>query len=208
MRFLWSLIKLGVLLALLGVFMRSFGAKWLMSVYLQGQLGARVEIEDAKIDFVNAQLKFTNLAIRNPLVFPEGTLMIIPKLYLHLKPASLLRGRVELETLEMNVSEIRVLQTPDHGMNLRGVKLLRAELPQESGAEAAEKKSQLWDLQVNRFVLSIGRVTYTDLRGENPLQKSREQVLSHAVFENISRMRGLWGVLVFQTLNPLGLGDA
>ena len=207
MRFLWSLIKLGILLVLLGVFAKSFGAKWLMSFYLQSQLGTEVKIEDARIDFVNSQVKFTNVIIKNPLVFSEGSMMIIPKIYLDLKPAALLRGRIEFRTVEMKISEIRVLQTPDHGMNLRGVKLLRYELPavQEGQTEVLAEKFP--ELYVDRFVLSIGSATYTDLRGENPLQRSYDEVLSYAVFQDIRRLRGMWGIVTSQTLIRMGMGD-
>ncbi|HTL47135.1 MAG TPA: hypothetical protein VL688_03625 [Verrucomicrobiae bacterium] len=204
MRFLWSLIKLGVLLALLGMFFRTVGAKWLLSAYLQHELGTQVSVEHVRVDFINSQAKFSNVAVKNPMVFPDGTMMIIPKMFIDWNPAELLKGRVVLETLDMNIAEIRVLRAPDHGLNLRGVKLLRPALP-PGNVEAEEEPAWMPQLGVQQFVLSVGRATYTDLTGENPLQKSYDLNLNHVVFRDIPKLRGIWTLITAQTLSRMGI---
>ncbi len=206
MRFLWSLIKLAVLLALVGFFLRAYGAKWLLTVYLQKEFGTQVTVEEVKLDFVNAQAKYNGVVIQNPLVFPDGGMIFIPKLFLDFKPEALLRGKIMLRTLEVNVGEIRVLNVPGNGLNLYALSVMKPKFKDTgepgAGRFAAEIKPQFG---VDQLILSLGQATSTDLTGPNPLQKSYNLGVQHSIFRNVEGLRGVMDIIIWETLKRMGI---
>lgn len=206
MRFLWNLIKLAVLIAALGFFLKAYGAKWLLTVYLQKELGARVSIEEVKLDFVNTQAKFGRVVVQNPLVYPEGGMIYIPKLFVDFEPRALLDRKVLLTTVDVTVEEIRVLNASGNGVNLNALTVLKPKY-RATGEEAAARYEvdRKPDFHADQLVLTLDRGTYTDLTGVNPVQKSHELRLQHAVFKDVEGLRGVMEILVRETLKRMGV---
>lgn len=206
MRFLWTLIKLVIFLAIVGFFMKTYGAKWLLTVYLQKELGTRVSVEEVKLDFVNSQAKFSRIVIQNPLVFPEGGMIFVPKLFLDFDPKGLLNGRIKLTSLDVNIGEIRVLNVPGNGINLYALSVMKPQYKDtgEEGASRFEVKIEP-QFYADQVVLSLGQGTYTDLTGSNPLQKSFDLRLQHGVFRNVEGLRGVMDLVIWETLKRMGI---
>lgn len=206
MRFLWTLFKLGVFIAIVGFFMKTYGAKWLLTVYLQKELGTRVSVEEVKLDFVNSQAKFSRLVIQNPLVFPEGGMLFVPKLFLDFELKGLLNGKIKLKTLDINVGEVRVLNVPGNGINLYALSVMKPKYKDtgETGAARFEVESAP-QFYADQVILSLGQGTYTDLMGANPLQKSHELKLQHGVFRNVEGLRGVMDLVIWETLKRMGI---
>lgn len=208
MKLIWNLIKLIILIAVLSFVFRNFAARWALGAYLEHELGTRVDIKDVTIDFVNTQIKFDGLVIRNPLVFPDGVLADIPKLFIHWDPAPLLKGNLVFRTIELNVAEIRILNIPGNGLNLYALKIFRRELPSEDrdGGYDTPSSRKAPQFYIDQFILTLGKATFTDLTGANPYQKSVHLKLDHGVYRQVNGLAGIGEIVAWESLKRMGLG--
>lgn len=208
MRLIWNLIKIAFWAAVLGFFLKVYGAKWLLTFYLQKELGTRVTVQDVRLDFVNTQAKFRGLMIQNPLVYPEGVMIAVSDLFLDFEPRSLLKGKPGFSAVDLNAEEIRVLNVPGNGLNLRALTILKPQYRDvgKDGLPRYETDPKA-DFSTQKFYLTAERATYTDLTGPNPVQKSYALGLRHAEFNDLEGLRGLTETLVRETLNRIGLRE-
>lgn len=200
MGLIWRLIKLGITLFLILLFLRSYGLKWGLSVYLQHKLGTEVSVGEVRADFVNTQAKIRDIVIRNPMVFPDGDMLLISQVFLDIKPAGLLRGQFVLELLEMEVQEIRALRAPGNGFNLYGLKIFREEKKEESAVSRMTPK-----LKIEKLVLSLRRGSYTDTTTESPTKKDYDFGISRGSYSDIYGLEGLGKIILTETIKKIGL---
>lgn len=203
MNFLIHLIKLLILIALCGLLLESFGAEKLMSYYLEKQLGTEVEFENIHIDYLKSDISLENLKISNPADFPDGTTMVIPKLFMDIDLRQIFKWKIVLKSLELDVKEVRLLDLADQGLNVHNLNIFR----QEDAAGEPDKttSSFLPELEVRQLILDFDRATYTDLKNDRPRQKAFEIKVDQAVFNDLKGFDEVGKAIVWLALKQVGV---
>jgi len=197
---IWRLIKFGITVFLVLLFLRSYGLKWGLSLYLQHRLGTEVSIGEARIDFVNAQAKIKNIVIRNPLVFPDGDMLLITQIFLDLKPSGLLGGQLVIPLLDMDIQDVRALRAPGNGFNLYGLKIFREEKKEETALERFKP-----DLKIEKLVLSMRRGSYTDMTSEPPVKKEYDLDILRSTYTEVLGLDALGKIILAETVKKMSL---
>ena len=192
---LWRLLKLTIILFVLTWVLRSFGAEWAVSFYLQKSLGTQVDIGGSRVDLVNTQACFENVVIHNPIQFPEGRLFVIPSLVVDFDFNALFRGKVRMKYVEANILETKVLKDAA-GLNLYKLKVF-----------SPEAKDRV-DFFVGRFVMSLDKGSYQDLTVENSEPLQFELGLGHAEFNDVQGLRQMFSLIAASVEKRMGVKAA
>lgn len=203
MKFLIGVIFLCICAAASALFLLNRNADKILLGYLEQELGTQVRFEELILDSRNTQLKIKNLEISNPAGFPEGSTMIIPNVFADIEIRGLLEWQLQVEDLELDVREVRVLDLGSQGFNLHGLQIFEnQEVPDES-AEGLSKR--LPHLVVEKLVVRMDHMTYTDLKNERPSQRSVKFETREAVFENLKGFDEVGRTVVWLALKNGGL---
>jgi len=192
MKLIWNLIKFVIFMAVLAFLLRQFAARWFAEIYLGRMLGTRVSVQGISVDPMNTQMKLEGLVIKNPLMFPEGNLAEITKIYVDWDLAKILERKIEFSTVDIVIAELRILNTPDHGLNIQALNIFK------------ETRASL-EFEIDRFVLTADRATYTDLTGERPLQKSFELNVDHVLYRHVRGLADAGKIIAWESLKRMGL---
>lgn len=208
MKLIWGLIKFFIFLIILAFVLKNFAMKWIASGVLGSQLGTKVKVGDVRMDLVNTQVKFEDLRIQNPMEFPDGTLASIPKLFIDWKPSALLKGKIGFHTIELNIEEMSIMNIRGSGLNLYALKIFRKDAEQDKTSRRTESREKpgIPNFQIDQLVLTLGKATFTDLTGTNPVQKSAQLGVDHAVYRNVEGLGGIAGIVAWESLKRMGLG--
>lgn len=124
----------------------------------------RIGGTDARL--LSGFISLSGISIDNPRGFPERRMVVIPRLTIDLEPASLLKNRAHFEEVRLDLAELTVIKNRKGELNVNALKPSPAEKEKAKKAQEPDKKgSPKPTLQIDKLVLSIGRVTYKDYSG-------------------------------------------
>ena len=202
-KMIFGLLKLSVLAVILGLIFHNFTTRLLLTGFLRYSLGAPVEIRDARVDLLNTQIVFKDIEIRNPDGFPPGTLAYIPEMFVDSEISSLWEGHLHVETVEVNLSELRLARLPDGRLNMLALKIFK-----DSGKQAAAvspRRERSGSVDVDNFILSLGRASYIDYGQSSPKEHRVELGLRRMTYWNVRTLRDILEIVSWESLKPMGL---
>lgn len=205
MKLIGGLFKLCLLLLVLALIFHNFTARLALSIGLRAALGTPVKIEKVRIDLWNTHFLFRGIEIGNPYDQPDGVMMRIPKIFIDLELSSLWEGRLHLEVVEIDVSEIRVVHFPDGSINLLSASALERK-PRARDEETRGKAGPL-EFRIDRLVLTLGRATYMDLTGPSPVIRNFDLRIQAAEYQNIDGIDDIARLISWETMKRMGLGQ-
>ncbi len=180
MKSIFKLIKITLIFLVLAVIFHNWTLKTFLALGLRFGLGAPVEIEAAHLDLFNHEITFEGILIKNPSGFPHGIMAEIPKIIGDFEASELQQGRIHLREVGVEVEDLRILRTAGGKMNLLGLKVF-----QTSGNKQRNEAPNVGPsrFQMDKVVLSLNRVSYTDLTGPQPLQQNFRLGIHDVVLE-------------------------
>ena len=205
MKSIFKFIKLTLLTLVLVLVFHNWTLKTLFSAGLRLGLGAPVDIEAAQLDFFNQKVTFEGLLIKNPPGFPRGILAEIPKITVEFDGAELQQGYFHFRTVGIEIEELRIIRVPGGKMNLLGLKVFRPSSGGRRNEPAAQERQRI---QTDKAVISLNRVTYTDLSGPVPLQQTFKLGIQNAVLENRPGLEAVVEAIVQESIHAAGLQKA
>ncbi len=203
MKAIFKLIKTTLLILVLAVIFHDFTAKWLLTGVLRWTLGVPVAIESAHLDWMQLNILFKDIYIKNP-EGQEGYLAWIPKLFVDLDILALREKRVHFESIEVVVEELRVSRLSDGRLNLSALKSF-----QNGGGSSSGGQSPKWEphFEVDSLILTLGRATYKDSAGPVPFEKSFDLKLHRMVYQNVKTIQDVFEIISWEALKQMGLGN-
>lgn len=203
MKSIFKLIKLTLLVLILAAIFHNWTLKTLLSLSLRLELGTPVDIEAAQLDFFAQKITFEGILIKNPEGFQRGILAEIPKIIVDFDASALQHGRLHLHEAGVEIEDLRIIRTAGGKMNLLGLKVFRpSSKPKEKSVGGGAEKPVF---QIDRAVISLNRVTYTDLSGPNPLQQSFRLGIQKAVLDNNPDLEAILEAIVQEAVQAAGL---
>src|SRR5688572_10002426 len=171
---------------ILALVFHNFTACFLLSAWMQWTLGVPVNIESAKVGWMNTQVLFEGIMIKNPKGFPRGILAEIPEIFIYFETSSLWEGRLHLAEVAVTAADLRVVRIPGNRLNILELKVFRPETIQREKEKERERTYKPAPFKMDRLTLNLEKGSYTDWSGgAPPSQKSFDLGIRGAVFESL-----------------------
>lgn len=208
MKAIFKLIKYCIFIIILGLVFHNFTAKWLLVIGLRAAIGAPVHVEKADVMIMTTEVFFENIEIENPKGFPRGTMIKIPKMYVDAEISSLWEKRIHLDHVEIIISEINLVKNKDKKINFLQLKTFESKGKTEIvfyDPENKNKPAKEIKFLVEKFILSLDKVTFADYASANPAPKTLPIRLDENVYKNVDSVAGMVSVIGFEAMKGLGL---
>ncbi len=154
-------------------------------------LSAPVTINSFSMSFLRQKVAIKGLIIHNPKEFPKGLVIDIPSIFVDYDIFSLLRKKLHLALLAIDLKEVHIVKDKEGKTNLDA---LKTAAQQKKPAEANEQKERPapMRLQIDTLTLNIGKVVYEDYSaGEKPVVQVYDINLKNKVYKNITSFEQL-----------------
>lgn len=202
MKSIFKIIKLILFVIILAVIFHNWTLKTFLSLGLRLGLGTPVDIEAAHLDFFSQRVTFEGILIKNPSGFQHGILAEIPKITVDFDGSEFQHGRLHLREAAVEIEDLRILRAAGRKTNLLGLKVFQSK---ESKLKNANRGSDRPVFQMDKAVISLNRVTYTDVSGPNPIQQSFRLGIQKAALENKPDLEAIVEAIVQEAVQAAGL---
>ncbi|MCK5306921.1 MAG: hypothetical protein KAJ66_07310 [Candidatus Omnitrophica bacterium] len=170
-------VKILVLLAVffLGLFFcRNLIVKALLSSSVRAVTGLELDIESVNLDIFGSSIGVGGLVLYNPERYADRVMVDVPEIYLDYEVKAILRKKAHFKKVRLYLRELIVVKDKDGELNLRSLKVAKAEKEEEEPArvEEEQEKKEL-NFKVDLLELKIDKVIYKDYsQGEKPVIKT------------------------------------
>ncbi|MBI3316863.1 MAG: hypothetical protein HYZ85_02515 [Candidatus Omnitrophica bacterium] len=198
--------QLCIFLMILAVIFRDFTCRLAFTLGLSMGLGTRVKIDSAHLDLKNTQLDLHGIEIKNPTDFGSGPLAKIPHLYFDWEISSLWEGRLHLETVEMEISEIHIMQLEKGKWNILELKPMHSTGASKGGrSKRTEESAKPLRFRIDRLVVSIDQATYSDLSSGVAKVKVIPLGIRNAQYQGIQSAGDMVKIVFWESSKRMGI---
>ena len=191
------IVVLVMLLVVLS-FAKNIIAKTILSSSIKTLTGLGLQIRTINIGILKTLVDIQDLKILNPQGFPEKVMVDVPNIFIDYDLSALLKKKVHLNQLKLNLKEFIVVQNEKGQLNLDSLKVVRSK-KEEKHVKKAEK-TKMPDIQIDELRLKIEKVTYKDY-SKTPHPVIREfKVNIDQRYENITDPRAFVNLVVVKAL--------
>lgn len=124
-------------------------------------IGAPISINNLSLNLSKRRLEIKGLRIHNPAGFAEGLLLDIPEITADYNLSGILKRKLRLNSLVINLKEVGVVKNTQGQINLDALKISNKK------ENNVKQKSVPIALQIDMLKLSIAIVTYKDYSHKN-----------------------------------------
>lgn len=191
-KLVWQIIKLAFLIAVLSLIFNQISSRFFLSSLLRLSLGVPVEVGSAQVDFINAEIRFQDVEIWNPVNFPPGVMIYIREVSLDTELSRLFNRHPSFSRIEVDVDNIRLMKSMDTPLNALSTKFYKNDTP---GPQFG----------VDEFVLSVNRASYRDEASAGSGDLTKDVDLRRMKYEKVKGLRDMFDILNWETLKKMGL---
>ncbi len=161
-------------------------AKTVVAYNVRKMVQAPVTISGFSLGLIRQSVVIKGFSIYNPKGFSKGILVDIPYVKVRYHILSLLKKKLHLGFLAVDVKEVHVVKNKEGKVNIDQIQAATsAHAVQDSGKP--EKPKQKMALQIDTAVLSIGKVVFEDYTsGEQPIVQVYEVNIKEKKYTNIT----------------------
>jgi hypothetical protein len=209
-KFIFGLIRLAFFLIIFAVIFHTWVIKQAMTLSLSYQLGADVSIRNVKMDWKNTGFEVQGLEIGNPYDFPRGTLANIPLMIVSVDLRGISEGVLRLKVLGVDLRELQVVNVPQKGLSLLGLKPLKKSSEERfsfsQGATRAQNKKLISETIIDELIFSIGDISYLDMSGPSLKQNRYRVGIRGATYYDVRGTQDVVSIVVGEALKKMGFG--
>ena len=155
-------------------------------------IGLPLQVGEIDLSFTSPQFLLKDLLLSNPNGFPSAEMAQISRVQVQYVPSFAFLGGLDVQKVEINFNELRVVRNETGGINL----------PVQPPLSAAAADV------IDEVVLNLGSVTYTDLSGGEPVQKTFDVGLVNAVYRNVKGIAGIMEIVNWEVRKRIGIQEA
>lgn len=167
-KFLLTVLILVVLLAVSLVLFKNQIAKAAVEMGSKIVLGLDLKMQGLDVGFPDTFIKVDGLKVYNPKGFKDPILMDMTEFYVDYDLPSIMKGKIYLPELRIFLKEFGVVRNENGALNINSIKAVQKQQQSTAAQQApagtakpSEPVSPL-NLQIDRFQLYIGKVTFKD----------------------------------------------
>ena len=172
-------LLLTVVLGLLLMFFLSH----ILQYGITAKTGFPTLVDELSSNPLRGTLAARNFHIRNPEVFPSDAFLEIGRLQFKLSPASLFRETIEVEHIEVEISQLTGIREPGGRVNFEEFRIAL------EGLRAADEGGGGKTFAIGRFRLKLDRVLLIDYSGDGLERLQEYEVDLDMSFEDTTSLR-------------------
>lgn len=201
------LLIIGAAILLLGLFKNQI-IKTTITTGASAVTGAPVQIKGLSFGVFKPGIKITGFRMLNPQGFPKENLLSMPKIEVRYSPIDMLKKKIHLPYVYIDIDEIGIVKDKDGKMNVDALKISQK---QDTTQEQKTKKQPpaAMDMQIDELVLSVGKVIMKDYTaGKEPSVEVFDIGLKEKKFKNIKSAQQLAALILAEPLKHTTIKSA
>ncbi len=172
--------------------------------------GLELTIRDMDVGLLASKVDITDMRLLNPPGFPDKVMIDMPKLLVDVELASLFKQRKHVETLELNLKELMVVQNKERKLNINSLTALGKKKQEEKKPveqKEAKQEGKAPQVAIDKLILKIGKVTYKDYSlGGTPFTKTFT-IGVNEVYRNVTDLNELVMLIIVRALEGTGIAQ-
>ena len=207
--------KTGIILAVIVIIFIGLGVskdfllKSAVTAGVSQVMGAPVHIDSFALGVFKPAVRIKGLKLYNPRGFPDLALIDIPEISVDYDLPALLKGRLHLPLLVVNLKEMVVIKNQEGKLNVDSLTV--AQKQEQPPKETKVKKSgrpssKPLSMQIDLLTLSIGKVVYKDYsKGGQPAVNAYDIGIKDKAFKNITSAEQLASLVMVEAMGPAAI---
>lgn len=173
-------------------------------------LGAKVQIDQISFSIFKRKIELKGLKVYNPPGFPDETMLDIPDVLVsNYDLPALLRGKIHLNIVRINLREAVIIRGKDKKLNVDSLKVVEQNKKGQNPLPPGKEKFKTHPLQIEHLTMNIGRVIFKDFSVVGPPTVQVFDVgIKNKVFLNIKSVEALAAVVLVEALRPTAIRNA
>ncbi|MDP8263339.1 MAG: AsmA family protein [Candidatus Ancaeobacter aquaticus] len=161
--------------------------------------GLTLDVEKINISLMGTSLGIKELKLFNPPQFKERLMMDMPEIYVDLYLEALLKKKIHVESIRLNLKEFIVVKNEKGELNLDSITAVKA-VEEKKDTPEDKKEAKMPDIRIDELVLKIGKVKYIDYSKGTPPKVVEVNVNIDERYEDIDDPYKLISLIVFKAL--------
>ncbi|MBU1888127.1 MAG: AsmA family protein [Candidatus Omnitrophica bacterium] len=165
--------------------------------------GMKMDISQLKVSVPKTFVSIKGMTVLNPDNFKDRVMLDIPGIYIDYELWPLLKKRVHLHELRINLKEFTLVKNQEGKTNLAFIKNLKEKNKKSSGQK---KKSSKPEIEIDTLSLKIGRVIYKDYSGGGEPIISEYRVNIDSTYKNVKDIGEIIQIITAKALMNTAIG--
>ncbi len=207
------IITIVVVILALGLF-KNIIAKTAVQVGAKAVLGVDASIKKFNIGILNQKIDIREFKLSNPAGFDDDILIDLPQATVKYDLFGLLKGKLHCELVVLNLKEVVVIKNKEGLMNTDELKITKEqnsedEQPKEDKKTEKKAKSKEMPMQLDKVILTIGKVIYKDYsKGGEPEIKVFDVGIKDKEYTDITSAQELASLIFAASLKGTAIKSA
>ncbi|MEW6009068.1 MAG: hypothetical protein AB1629_05510 [Candidatus Omnitrophota bacterium] len=183
---------------------KDFLIKSIVSTVATQVTGAKVEIGWLSLGLLSQSSSISNFRMYNPAGFSRSIMVDLPKIAVKINSLALLRGKLHLRLLTVDLKEIGLEKNKEGKLNVDSLKFVQQE-PKQAKEKASSKSMPM---QIDEFNLVMGRIVSKDYTGSKEPSISVYNINLKKTYKNINSAQQLVALILSEPLKQAGIKAA
>ena len=166
-KFLLFILIIAVIVLGLAVVNRNLIVKNVLERGVARLTGQKLTVAGVAVGLKKSDVHVKELKIYNPKGYENMLLLEVPEIYIHYAPKDIIKGKIHLPQLRVNISQVNVEKDKNGVLNVDHFKIVQ---PDKDKAPA--EKSGKTDFLVDHLDFTLGTISYKDESLLVPLNKT------------------------------------
>lgn len=181
-------ILLFILIVLLVLFFLPRSVEALVTSHLTKTVGLPLKISSFEFNPFDRYFTMGGVQFSNPEGFPDAKLAELGEVTVVYSRRQVLLGHFQIRRARLTFKEFRLVRNAQGKLNLPSVSSIIPE-----------------DAAIEELILNLDSVTYTDLTGEQPVQKTFDLGLKDATYRSVKGVAGIIEIINWEILKRTGI---
>lgn len=169
--------------------------------------GLGLKMDRFHLGILKGKVEINNLRLQNPRGYEEPSMMKMPRILVDIEPAAILKGKIHLEDMIIEMEEFYVVKNSQGELNLDTLKPVQKEGAEPQPEKKKKEAGAMPEMQIDHLHLKVGKVVFKDFsKGGEPSVKNFNINLDEE-FENITDPNTLVRLIVAKTLLQTSIGN-
>lgn len=192
-------VLIAIFIIILGLLLsKDIIAKAVIENGVQFATGLKLRVSGFNVGVFRSRIDITDLKLYNPKGFKDQVMVDIPKIYIDYNLPAILRGKVHLEDIRLNLREFIVVKNAEGVVNLDYLKPVKAQKEEKRGE--GKPKAKAPDIQIDNLELKINKVIYKDYTKRDGPAVREFNINLNEKYKNITNTNAVIGIILVKAL--------
>ena len=196
-----------VVVAIVGFcLVRDFAIKSIIGTVASSITGVPTHIGGLSLSIIKQSVRISDFKMYNPGGFPRDILVDIPKIGVTCNMGALLKGKIHLKQLDIDLKELGLAKNKEGKLNVDSLKIVEEQKNQKERGDRKPAKEMA--MQMDMVNLSMGRVVNKDYSVEGPPVIKVYDINLKKTYKNINSAQQLAALIMAEPLKAAGIQGA